>query len=247
MTSATFRLLLAGACCAVAAWAHYTWIAPAGAARLQVGQTATLQIGHGHRFPQSEEAINARQADCFVLTPAGVRVKLAPAASRSAVAASYTPREPGVHRIVMIQDRGVSSRTPQGVKPGGKDRNPDATQASRTFRTSVAYASTAPADRMKPPPAGVEVELTGELAQREWRLHLWQHGKPRPGVSVEVFLAGARQAVAAGKTGPDGALIYRLPAAAKGPALFSAAWREPAPPGAAYDYVNYETSLSASW
>ncbi len=245
MTDRSFRLLLAGVACGISAWAHYTWIVPQDAAPLAVGQAAIF--GHGHRFPASEEAIDASQADWFVLTPSGIRVKLTPAVAKPAVTASYTPREPGVHRIAMVQDRGIRSRTPQGVKPGGRDRNPNATQASRTLRTAVAYASTAGSRAAAPQPAGLEVELTGELAQGVWRLRLWQQGKPRAGVTVEVFLAGAGKAAEAGQTGPDGVLTYQPPAAAKGPALFSAAWREPAPAGAAYDFVSYETSLTASW
>jgi hypothetical protein len=247
MTSRCFRLLLTGAACGIAAWAHYTWILTPDAAPLAVGQAATLQIGHGHHFPASEEAIHAGQLDLFVLTPSAARVKLAPAVSKSAVTASYTPREPGVYRIAMVQDRGIRSRTPQGVKPGGRDRNPNATQASRTLRTAVAYVSAGRGAVAAPPRVGLEAELTGELAQGVWRLRLWQLGKPRAGVSVEVFLAGTGKAADAGQTGPDGGLTYRLPAAAKGPALFSATWREPAPPGAPFDFVNYETSLTASW
>ncbi len=247
MTDRSFRLLLTGVACGITAWAHYTWIVTQDAAPLAVGRAANLQIGHGHRFPASEEAMDAGQLDLFVLTPSGARVKLAPAASKPAVTASYTPREPGVHRVAMVQDRGIRSRTPQGVKPGGRDRNPNATQASRTLRTAVAYASTAGSAAGAPQPAGLEVELTGELAQGVWRLRLWQQGKPRAGVSVEVFLAGTAKAANAGQTGPDGGLTYRLPPAVKGPALFSASWREPAPAGAPFDFVNYETSLTASW
>ena len=95
-------------------------------------------------------------------------------------------------------------------------------------------------------PAGLEFELTGTLANGAWTLRLLKHGEPAAGATVEVFLAGAAKAVEAGKTDAGGRLVYR-PAAAAGAALFSVALRDPAPEGAAYDFVNYETSLAVSW
>jgi hypothetical protein len=94
---------------------------------------------------------------------------------------------------------------------------------------------------------GLEFELTGDYADGAWQLHLMKQGKPVPEAAIEVFLVGAPQAAAAGKTGPDGRLTYRPPAGAKGPAMFSAQVKEPPPAGAKYDSVNYATSLYVSW
>ncbi len=245
MNRAALRTAAAAPVLAAAALAHYTWVAPV-TEPLAPGKTVTVRIGHGHKFPESEEAINARQVDLFVLAPSGARVKLAPAAAGPAVAAPFQVKEAGLHRIAFVQDRGVTSRTPGGVKPGGRDRNPSATQASRTLRTAVAYAGAPRGAPLDGQPVGLEFELTGTLANGAWTLRLLKQGRPAAGATVEVFPAGAAKAAEAGKTGAGGRLVYR-PAAGGGAALFSVALRDPAPKGAAYDFVNYETSLAVSW
>lgn len=220
---------------------HYTWVAPTAA--LEAGKAAVIQINHGHKFPVSEEAINAAQVDLYVLAPSGTKTKLAAAKAAGSVTASFQPKETGLHRIVMVQDRGVTSRTPKGVKQGGRDRNPDATQASRTFRTAVSYAGSGKSGK----PVGLELELVGERTAAGWQVQLLKQGKAASGVAIEVFLPGAAKTVEAGKTGADGKVAWQAPAGAKGPALFSATFKDPAPAGAAYDAVNYETSLYVSW
>ena len=240
------RTLPMGALGVLTALAHYTWLAPL-AAPLEVGKTSTVRIGHGHKFPQSDEAINASQVDLFVLTPSGGKVKLEATVSGNAVTAPYAVKEAGLHRIALVQDRGVTSRTPRGVKAGGRDKNQDATQAYRTFRTAVAYCGTPGVAAVSGQAAGLEIELTGELSGGAWKLRLLKQGQPAADAPIEVFLAGAPQAVAAGKTGPDGRLSYQAPPGAYGPALFFVSFKDPAPAGAKYDSVNYETSLYVTW
>jgi len=245
MLARPVRILLLSAGLALTAVGHYTWVAPV--APLEAGKPATIRIGHGHKFPQSEEGINARQAELVAVAPSGARTSLPAAAGPTEVTATFTPREKGTYRIGFTQDRGVSSRTPKGVKPGGRDRNPDATQAYRTFRSAVAYVAFGTAAATAGKPLGFELELTGEWAQGAWQVRLLKHQQPVAGVPVEVFLSGAAKAVEAGKTNPDGKLSYSPPSGVKGPAMFSAAFRDAAPAGAAYDHVNYETSLYVSW
>ena len=245
MKIVTSRIAFAGALVAASALAHYTWVCPVEVS-LEVGKTSTVRINHGHKFPQSEEAIDLRKVELFALAPSGARVKLEPAAAGHAVTASYAVKEAGLHRIVFVQDRGVISRTPKGVQPGGRDQNPDATQAYRTLRSSVAYAVASKAPSKSVKPVGLEFELAGEYANGAWQLQLMKQGKPVADASIEVFLVGAPQA-AAGKTGNDGRLTYRPPDGAKGPAMFSAQAKEPPPAGAKYDSVNYATSLYVSW
>ncbi|MBL8228144.1 MAG: DUF4198 domain-containing protein [Bryobacterales bacterium] len=239
------RLLLICFGTVCAAFAHYTWIAPV--ALWEVGKPAALQIGHGHRFPLSEEAINARQVDLFVVSPSGARTKLTAAPAGPAVTSTFTPKEQGPHRIAFVQDRGVTSRTPRGVKPGGRDQNPDAKSASRTLRTAVSYVGTNGAAPVAGKPLGLEIELCAELVNGAWNLLALKQGKPMSGVGIEVFLAGAEKALDAGKTDGNGKLRYQPPAGAKGPAVFTLELKEPAPAGSNYDTANYETSLYVNW
>lgn len=246
MKIVTARVVLAHIAAAVTALAHYTWVYPAQLP-LTVGKTCVVQISHGHTFPNSEEAINFSQVELFALPPSGARVKLQPSAAGSAVTANYDVKEPGLHRLVMIQDRGVTSRTPKGVQAGGRDKHPDATQSSRMIRSAVAYAPTAMSATIAGKPAGLEFELVGEYSKGRWQAQLLKQGKPVPEAAIEVFLAGSGKPVASGKTDAQGRFSYEPPAGAKGPLLFSGELREPPPAGAKYDFVTYATSLAVNW
>jgi uncharacterized GH25 family protein len=237
----TARILFPVFILAASAFAHYTWIAPLSP--LEAGKTVVIQIGHGHKFPVSEEAINASQVELFVLAPSGARTQLKPASAGTAVTAPFTVKESGVHRVALIQDRGITSRTPAGVRPGGRDKNANAIQASRTLRTAVAYTGVVSNIQ----PSGLEFELAGAYSGGAWNLRLLKSGKPVSGAAVEAFLSGASKAVPAGQTDAEGRVSFRPPAGSKGPAVFSVGSREPAPTGAHFDSTNYETSLHVSW
>lgn len=231
---------------AVTALAHYTWVYPVHLP-LAVGKTCAVQISHGHEFPKSEEAINVHEVELFALSPSGAKLKLEPSAVGSAVIANYDVKEPGLHRFVMIQNRGVMSRTSRGVQPGGRDKHSDAVQASRMVRTAVTYASTSNTSVVTGKSSGLEIELVGEYSKESWSVQLLKEGKAVPAATIEVFIAGIAQPVFTAKTGADGRLSYKPAAGVKGPVLFSAELKEPPPAGAKYDFVNYSASLAANW
>lgn len=241
LLSSFSRPLFCGSLALSMAFAHHTWIAPAMGV-LEVGKAAVIRICHGHEFPAGEEKISIANGEAYVLTPSGKRVKLEPVVNKGEVTAALTPGEAGFHRLVFSQDRGVSSRTPAGVKPGGRDKNPTATQASRTYRSAVAYL-VAGKGAEAPTPVGVEVELTGKPGQGSWELQLRRGGKPEPNVQVQAFLAGAQDATAIGNTDAAGKIRYRVPNGNAKPILFTAEWKANSAPGAAYDSTNYYTSL----
>lgn len=232
------RSTAGGVLFAALALCHCTWVVPEQS--LVVGKTSVIQIGHGHAFPRSEESIDAKQAELYVLTPSGARVDLKPAAVPGGVSAPFDVKQPGAHRIVMIQDRGVTSRTPAGVKPGGRDKNPDAATAARTFRTAVAHASTGAPGGDASKPLGLEVEMAATRTGDGWTIQVLKKGQPAAGVSVEAFAAGGAKAVELGKTGADGKVRYAAPT---GRVMFSAGFKDPMPAGSSYDTTNYETSL----
>lgn len=237
------RVLAAGLLLTGVVAAHYTWIA---APPLVKGKAARITIAHGHRFPVSEEAIAVSQVRALAVAPSGKRVELKAARNGASVSADYTPGEAGTHAIGFVQDRGVTSRTPQGVKPGGRDANKDAVQAVRVVRTAVSFASTG---RVSLPgkPLGLEIELVPEMTASEVTLKLLRSGKPLAGVAVHVLTAGRHQPAEAGKTNAQGALVYAIGSTAKPPALFVAEVVEPAAKGANYDVSNLSTSLYLSW
>lgn len=237
------RAVALGLAACAGVYAHYTWVAPGGGA-LEVGKAAVIRICHGHHFPEGEEKISITGAMAMVMTPSGARHSLTPTAAGNEVTTPYTPKEGGLHRVVYVQDRGVSSRTPAGVKPGGRDKNPDAAQASRTYRSAVAYLPVGKSGNVDAKAAGIEVEIAGKLQLGgAWDLELSRNGKPEAGVAIQVFIAGAHDPAAIGKTDSSGKLSYKPAAGVARPLLFWAEWKATPPAGAPYDTINYSTSL----
>ena len=114
--------------------AHFTWLAPESP-ELAAGRPYRLRIGHGHEFPASEAAVDATQVRALVIDPRGERAEVAARREDKAVVLEWTPRQKGLHVFAFTQDRGEVSRTPSGVKSGGRDRNPDAATAFRAVRS----------------------------------------------------------------------------------------------------------------
>ncbi|BDC48439.1 hypothetical protein F183_A07550 [Bryobacterales bacterium F-183] len=223
-----------GSLTAAAALAHYTWIAPQ-TPTIVAGKPVKLTIAHGHKFPVSEEAVNATQVKTWVIAPSGAKTAVTAIAQPGMLIADLQPKESGAHRLVFTQDRGWMSRTPRGVKPGGKDKNPDATQSFRLFRSGVAYTGLI----ANPAPVGLETELTASLAQGKWTLKLYKDGKPLAGQTVQVLQSGQKDGTDIGKTSADGTVTFTQPAGVKSPMLFLAEFEQ--------GEQRYSTSLYVSW
>lgn len=224
--------------------AHYTWIAPP--ARLTQGKESRILIGHGHQFLVSEEAIAVAQVKAFGVAPGGRRSELKAVRVGKALEVVYTPLEPGTHLLGFVQERGVMSRTPAGVKPGGRDANPNASQALRLVRTATAYASTsttAPEGKA----LGLEIEIVPRFSTSSIVLQVLRSGKPLAGVAVQILVGGQEQPKELGKTDAGGKLSYSIASGSKPPALFLASVAEPAAKGANYDTADLSTSLLLNW
>jgi uncharacterized GH25 family protein len=239
------RVLAGGLILAGVVAAHYTWIAPAPAPLVQ-GKVNKLLIAHGHHFPVSEEAIAVAQVKAFAIAPSGKRTELKAATVGKVVEVEYTPAEAGTHAIGFVQDRGVMSRTPGGVKPGGRDVNKDATQALRVVRTAVAFASTAKV-ALPGKPLGLDLEIVPRMSASSVTLQLLRSGKPLAETAIQVLTNGSEEPKELGKTSAQGTLVYAIGAGTKPPVLFIAALAEPAAKGASYDTTNLSTSLYLSW
>jgi uncharacterized GH25 family protein len=222
------------------AFGHYTWVEPS--APLVAGKPVKIMVAHGDRFPHGDEAINAAQVKLAVLAPSGARAELKAAVAGNTVLADFTPRESGAHRIVFTQDRGVMSRTPKGVKSGGRDKNPGATEAFALVRTGVSYVGGAGGAT----PSGLDLEITAQYAGGVWQLQLWRGGSPLAGETIQVLRKEHEDGSAIGKTGADGKLVYK-PADATGPALFLAEVKEKAAVGGPVDYRTFSTSTYVTW
>jgi uncharacterized GH25 family protein len=223
-----------------AVWAHYTWVV-SSAPVFEAGKSNKITVAHGHRFPQSEEAINASQVKLYVLAPSGARTDLKAVSSGTSVTADFTPKESGSHRVVFTQDRGAMSRTPKGVKPGGRDKNPDATEAFSLLRTGVVYSGKGHK------PLGLDAELSAEPGTGgAWQVQLLRAGKPVAGRMIQVVLNGQKEASDIGKTGPDGKVAFKA-SSANGPVMFLAEFVEKSGAGSPIDERRFSVTLYLNW
>jgi uncharacterized GH25 family protein len=243
----SFKSRLGIAVCAAGAtlFAHATWIAPV-ASPLEVGKSVNVQIGNGHAFPESESALSPQNLEVFAVAPSGGKVELKPIKSGSFLTASYAVREPGMHRFVFVQDRGVISRTPQGLKPGGRDQNPGATQSMKMYRAAVAYAGTAGANLGPQSPLGVTFEVAPQRTKDSVIVSVLLNSKPVAGAKIRAVLPGQKEQEL-GSTGSDGKFTYRVPSGLSGPFLLIAAHSQKAAAGEKYDNADYSTALHLTW
>jgi uncharacterized GH25 family protein len=230
--------------CATAALAHFAWIAPVPPV-LTVGAVAGIQMGIGHELGNPEAAPPLVESRAYALAPSGAKTDLKPALKGLALMADYTVKEAGQHRFVFLQDRGIRSRTPKGIKVGGRDQHPDATQSFHTLRTAVAYAATA-GTKFDAKAVGLSYELVPQRSADSITVTLLANGKPCAGGEVAVSWAGKKEVVL-GKTGADGKMKYAIPAGAKGPLVIVAEQPFPAPKTAKYDTDNFETAVYLNW
>lgn len=230
---------------ATIAFAHFVWIGPVSPV-LEKGKTARVQIGNGHEFPKSEAALSLENLKIFVEMPSGKRMDLQAAKEGTFLTAGFPVDETGTYRIAFIQDRGILSRTPAGMKPGGRDRNPTATQTMKLYRSAVAYAAAGGA--VKPPakPLGLTFEMTGQRSGNQMMLTVLQEGRPVANADIKVVWMGEHEKPA-GKTGADGKFTYNAPAGAKGPMLLLASLQRKAGESLGYDTETFSTALHVSW
>ena len=88
---------------AVAAWAHFVWIAPA-VSPLAVGQIARLEVGSGHHFPASESALGLANVEVYAIAPSGKKTTLQAAVAGKSLAADFkaSPSTPALTATVSV-------------------------------------------------------------------------------------------------------------------------------------------------
>ena len=245
ITKNAIRLAIAIGGAAAILTAHATWIEPVPPI-LETRKAVTVEIGNGHGLGASESPLGQRGLEVFVIGPTGSRTKLTPAVAGNSLKAEHTIKEPGTHVFAFVQDRGLNSRTPGGMKKGGKDQNPDALEVVKAYRSAVAHAATKGAAPAAAKPVGLEFEMVPQRTAEGVTVTVLFGGKPRAGARINVLWPGKGEQKA-GATGTDGKFVYRIPAGAKGRFLLAADFSEKAAAGAGYDNATYATAIYLTW
>ena len=235
------RITFGAVCCATLLSAHFSWINPLSSP-LDAGAEVQVQIAHGHAFPESEEMFRPEGIKAYVLGPGGMQTELKPQQGARKLLASFkVPRE-GHYRFVFIQDRGILSRTPKGLLPGGRDAHPDALASARYYRSGVAWAATANAPKGQRAAAGLEFEMVAEASGGGLKLTVLHNGQPCADAEV-ISKREGRAEEKLGRTGADGSIVLPLAGGLRPPLLLEASKSAPAPAGASYEKLNLSTSL----
>jgi len=231
--------LLVAILCAPIAWGHYTWLVRTH--YNSSGDRAFLEVGHGHSFPKSEDAVAAEHLKVFAEGAGG---KVAPVQFKkegNVLKLEVHLADRNVRRVYFSRERGVISQTASGWKDGGRDQHPGAKASMKSTQYGIAWigfsGSTTGAKQL-----GLALELNYEKGLNGRRVRVLRDGKAARNIEVTAIL-GEDNEKALGKTDRNG--YVQADAVPEGAAvLFSARVEEAAPKGANYDKSVLSCTLS---
>lgn len=221
------------------AWGHYTWLARTHYSAS--GDTAYLEIGHGHSFPVSEEAPQATHVQAFLVNAKGERKPLSIAQDGKALKLEAPLAGRDLARVYYVRDRGVISQTADGWKDGGRDQHPGAKSSVKTTQYGITWVGfLGTTNNAKP--LGLELELNYEKGIRGRLVRVMRSGKPARGVDV-LAVMGEDKEIALGKTDAQGYVSAdKLPEDKA--TLFSVRLELPAAKGVQFDKTVLSCTLS---
>jgi nickel transport protein len=234
-----------------AAQAHMLWLNADNEAP-QVGKTATVEIGFGHKYPSTEGVKEENIEKVFALDPKGRELPLERIAPGKFV---FVPRSGGEYGIIAKMKKGFLCTTPDGRKLGSKKEIKDAVscmQFAMNAKTMVRVgskvkSSSHPADL---PLEIIPLEDIGKLkVGKELSLRLLFNGKPVQGAklkAVDADSAKQKEDAWTQETVSDEKGIVRIKLASRGQWLFAANHETPYPDPQECDKCSYRATLTLS-
>lgn len=212
-------------------WSHYNWLVRTHYSA--AGDTAYLEIGHGHHFPASDEASSTAHLKAFLVTTDGSRQPVKIVAAPKSLKLEVKLPSKNLARVYYVRDRGVRSQTASGWKDGGRDQFPDAKASRKTVDYGIAWVGFT-GTTYNASPLGLDLELNYESGLRGRLVRVWRNGKPARDMEVMAILGEDRE-IKLGKTDRDGYVKVAETVPEHVPVLFSVALTEKAAKGAKYD------------
>jgi uncharacterized GH25 family protein len=218
---------------------HYTWLVRTHYS--SSGDIAYLELGHGHEFPHSEEAMSAESLKVFVSGANGNAKALTPQRDGNVLKIEAPMAGRDLQRVYYVRDRGIMSQTADGWKQGGKDKFPQAKTSRRIVQygiTWVGFTGTTTSAR----PLGLDLEMNYETGMRGRLVRVMRNGKPARDIEVRAVFSEEDER-SLGKTDRQGYVSAdTLP---KNRAiLFSASVEEPAPKNSNFNINALSCALS---
>jgi uncharacterized GH25 family protein len=230
---------------AVLLFAHYTWLSPVPSTA-KVGETVTVLLANGHAFPTSEEPVKGVELKIAVFDPFGKSTALTAADKGRGPEAAFKVETEGVYRVASEYDRGVISRTPEGWKPGGKSKYPNATSVLKAYNSFLCTVGTVAASTGSSGPLGLIFEVSWTREGRKLIVLATARNKPVEGAEISAVI-GSGEAKPMGATDVAGRIAFEIPEAFKGPILLIGSISKPMPAGSDYDAERTSSSCFLTW
>lgn len=216
--------------CVPMAWGHYTWLLRTH--YNNAGDRGYLEVGHGHGFPRSEEAVAGEHLKVFAEGVGGKQSPVQFKKEGNALKLEVPLPDRSLRRVYFTRERGVISQTAAGWKDGGRDQYPGAKTSMKSTQYGIAWVGFVGTTNSAKP-LGLALEVNYEKGLHGRRVRVLRNGKAARNIEVTAIL-GEDNEKALGKTDRNGYVkVDSLPEAAA--VLFSARIEEAAPKGANYD------------
>ncbi|MCC6265662.1 MAG: DUF4198 domain-containing protein [Bryobacterales bacterium] len=236
----SFLLTLALLLAATLAWGHFNWLIRTHYSAS--GDTAYLEIGHGHGFPVSEEASSLANLKAYLVAANGSRQPVQIANGPKSLKLEVKLPSKDLARVYYVRDRGVRSQTAAGWKEGGRDAHPGAKTVRKSLDYGISWVGFN-GTTYNAKPLGLDLELNYESGLRGRMVRVWRKGKPARDIDVLAVAAGDRE-IKLGKTDRDGYVKVTEAVPERGPVLFSTALTEKGAKGANYDQESVSCTLA---
>jgi uncharacterized GH25 family protein len=230
---------------AVSLFAHYTWLLPTSSIA-KIGGIATVRIANGHSFPSEGEPVKDIDLKMIILDPAGKSVALKMVDKGKGLEASFKTEIEGVYRVASEYDRGIISRTPEGWKPGGKSKNPNATSVLKSYNSFISAVRTSSAPFFSASPMGLAFEISWARNGHKLVALVTTKGTAVENAELSVII-GSGDAKSMGKTDSAGRIAFEIPNTFKGPILLMGSISKPMPANADYDAERMSSSYYLNW
>lgn len=191
--------------------AHHSWIIP-------VGSGKSLEIGHGHQFPVSEQAMSPDRIMVTILTMDGKRVSLSPLKETRHLTVPFTGAIKDVSAAYFIEEPVIITRTTKGVRTAPMNTLTGVVDSFRRHRSGVYMARPG----LKIPDVGQILLLSCELDQNQVKLVVRMDRAPLGEIEIEVCEPNRKEERKIGKTTGQGELGFKVQTA--GLHLFSGHW-----------------------
>lgn len=232
-------------CGAASLFAHFAWLSPAPA-KARIGDLVTVRLLSGHAFPDSGEPVKDVELKTIVIAPSGKPVILVPADRGRGPEGTFKAEAEGIYRVVSEYDRGIISRTPDGWKPGGRSKNPNATSVIKSYNAFICAVRTSDRAPISVAPLGLRFEVSWTRDGRNLSVLATGGGEPIKAAEISAVI-GSGDARSIGSTDAAGRIVLEIPQGFRGPILLIGSVSKPMPPGSDYETERLGATHFLTW